>query len=87
MYLILIANKTNKQKFLIQSKESRQKRTPIHNSKELEIFSVHKKDVVITQIMVCKRVLEENHIKEEKQRSKQMTCEVTKYNINSKIII
>jgi hypothetical protein len=31
--------------------------------------------------------MEENHNKAEKQTSKQMICEVTKYNINSKIII
>jgi hypothetical protein len=33
------------------------------------------------------RVLEENHNKAEKQTSKQMTFDVAKYNINSKIII
>jgi hypothetical protein len=37
--------------------------------------------------MGYKRVLEESHNKSEKQTSKQMTCEVTKYNINSKRII
>jgi hypothetical protein len=37
--------------------------------------------------MGYKRVLEENHNKAEKQTSKQMTCKVTKYNINRKIII
>jgi hypothetical protein len=37
--------------------------------------------------MGYKKVLEENHNKAEKQTNKEMACEVTKYNINSKIII
>jgi L-asparagine transporter-like permease len=37
--------------------------------------------------MGYKGVLEENYNKAEKQTSKQMTCEVKKYNIHCKIII
>jgi hypothetical protein len=37
--------------------------------------------------MCYKRALEENHDKAEKQTSKQVACEETKYNINSIIII
>jgi hypothetical protein len=36
--------------------------------------------------MGYQRVQEENHNKAEKKTSKQMTCEVAKYNINSIII-
>jgi hypothetical protein len=47
----------------------------------------YRHSTVLLQIMGYKEVLEENHNKAEKQTSKQMAREVTKYDINSIIII